>query len=438
MRLRTTCTLWAFVRTSIIDKVWEEELAILLPPPSTIAPLANNGEKPPIPPRKRGLWGIASALGEKAASWTESDKDKTKPTPPVERRLPPPLPPLEVTTPEKPPLPPRPNTPPPLPRRNEGRSRIAAVSSTVSPPAEEIQAAELPATLPAEELLPAKSTTDQTEFGANETKLSVDTSSPIPASSIPPRLHAMSPPPRTQTPSHVPLPESRPVTPNRAVSPSGAPSTPPPVPRRAAARGPRPISTLIDGNSRPGTPASPIVPPVVPVAPTTTTKDYVSILPGAMLAAETVKTEETREETIDDEAPMHAEEPDSTGDEFKPQEEVILTQAVATSNLSGPLAKDVFVDASESVEVPEDLKTIAEDDEENGRESATAIDKPKINGRDFAVNGTELINGLAEEPYQNEDDKEAYVGDATWEERTWKELVRLREDMVWARIGGLR
>ena len=25
--------------------------------------------------------------------------------------------------------------------------------------------------------------------------------------------------------------------------------------------------------------------------------------------------------------------------------------------------------------------------------------------------------------------QEVYVGDATWEERTWKELVRLREDM---------
>jgi hypothetical protein len=28
-----------------------------------------------------------------------------------------------------------------------------------------------------------------------------------------------------------------------------------------------------------------------------------------------------------------------------------------------------------------------------------------------------------------------YVGDGTWEERTWKELTRLREDMFWARMG---
>ena len=30
------------------------------------------------------------------------------------------------------------------------------------------------------------------------------------------------------------------------------------------------------------------------------------------------------------------------------------------------------------------------------------------------------------------------VGDATWEERTWKEITRLREDMFWARVGALR
>ena len=31
-----------------------------------------------------------------------------------------------------------------------------------------------------------------------------------------------------------------------------------------------------------------------------------------------------------------------------------------------------------------------------------------------------------------------YVGDGTWEERTWKELTRLREDMFWARMGGVQ
>ena len=33
---------------------------------------------------------------------------------------------------------------------------------------------------------------------------------------------------------------------------------------------------------------------------------------------------------------------------------------------------------------------------------------------------------------------EQFVGDTTWEERTWKEIVRLREEMFWARIGSVR
>ena len=33
---------------------------------------------------------------------------------------------------------------------------------------------------------------------------------------------------------------------------------------------------------------------------------------------------------------------------------------------------------------------------------------------------------------------EGFASDATWEERTWKVLVRLKEDMFWARIGGIR
>jgi hypothetical protein len=40
----------------------------------------------------------------------------------------------------------------------------------------------------------------------------------------------------------------------------------------------------------------------------------------------------------------------------------------------------------------------------------------------------------AEEP-EFAPDGTSYVGDGTWEERTWKELTRLREDMFWARVG---
>ena len=45
---------------------------------------------------------------------------------------------------------------------------------------------------------------------------------------------------------------------------------------------------------------------------------------------------------------------------------------------------------------------------------------------------------LEEEQAAFAPDGTPYVGDGTWEERTWKELTRLREDMFWARMGGVQ
>jgi len=100
-RLRLTCSLWAFVRTGVIEKVWEEEVPVLPASVPTKSAISGSGSiglgKPPIPPRRRGLWGMASAFGERAASWgSETDKDKGRPnftpsTPDkeVDRKLPP-------------------------------------------------------------------------------------------------------------------------------------------------------------------------------------------------------------------------------------------------------------------------------------------------------------------------------------------------------------
>ena len=58
------------------------------------------------------------------------------------------------------------------------------------------------------------------------------------------------------------------------------------------------------------------------------------------------------------------------------------------------------------------------------------------------VNGVledeEKLDLKAEELETEEMDKGQYVGNGSWEEKTWKELVRLREDMFWARLGGFR
>ncbi|EAU89437.1 hypothetical protein CC1G_07663 [Coprinopsis cinerea okayama7 len=151
-RLRSTCTLWAYVRTGIVEKVWEEEIpTIATAPPASGTGTASStpsstptDTKPPLPPRKRGLWGFATAIGERAVSWSESDKDKKAkaaaaasapqdppPLPPrrgsavappaTMRRLPPPPPPIETSA--APPAPVANGVPPPLPKRSEGRKR---------------------------------------------------------------------------------------------------------------------------------------------------------------------------------------------------------------------------------------------------------------------------------------------------------------------------
>ena len=49
-----------------------------------------------------------------------------------------------------------------------------------------------------------------------------------------------------------------------------------------------------------------------------------------------------------------------------------------------------------------------------------------------------VMKPVEDEETKPDEDKEVYVGDATWEERTWKEIIRLKEEMFWARLGGLR
>lgn len=58
-----------------------------------------------------------------------------------------------------------------------------------------------------------------------------------------------------------------------------------------------------------------------------------------------------------------------------------------------------------------------------------------VNG---VVKDEEKVDSKAQALDTGETDERQYVGDGSWEEKTWKELVRLRENMFWARIGGFR
>ncbi|KAG6831410.1 hypothetical protein H0H87_005231 [Tephrocybe sp. NHM501043] len=481
-RLRMTCSLWAFVRSGIIEKIWEEEVPAL---PTTAASPAT--EKPPIPPRRRGIWGMATALGERATSWGEGDKDKSKRAnastpPPVEpkhperRRLPPPLPPSSADASAAPPTPEKHAVPPPLPRRSEVRH--------TSPPKEPSTTAEATAATPSKD------------------------------PKLPPR-----PPRRPITPSSVPLPESRPHTPPVASgglaaassTPGGA--VPPPLPRRAAARGSR---LLLDSGSPSTSPAEPILEtkaeeadqpakaepkseqgapaaeeketeanasavlspsieeeefvdaqsePVVVVADKEDPVKEAGVVGDADIKAGSSEASEAVKETMEVEGKAEKEknvvgeteekENDSVEEreeeknlvEEKEQEKV---QENEKEEKEEEKAKEKEKEEmAEKVEVK--LET-GEHAEETAKEAPEAqLDKVKDEKVLAKVTETQTTdqNEVQEEAQSTEsadsskslyddDATGTHVGEATWEERTWKEIVRLKEEMFWARIGGTR
>jgi len=184
--------------------------------------------------------------------------------------------------------------------------------------------------------------------------------------------------------------------PSRTSSPA-----PPPLPRRAAAR--RPLSTVVH-------PASLSTPnPEV----------------GRAEPAPEVVAEKSAEESIGLETPAPP-----TEDASKPDERVPETNAAVPGD---PASKPV-----EAVPEPEKAAG-AEKSEQVEHPSQTEENRPPVNIKEAPAEEEKsvevvTVNGIAISVVNDQD----LVGDSSWEERTWKELVKLREDMFWARIGGLR
>ncbi|KAJ7032030.1 proline-rich protein [Mycena alexandri] len=398
-RLRTTCTLWAFVRTGVVERVWEEEVPTILPAP----PPAGEGGPPPVPPRRRGLWGMASKLGERAASWSGDGSGKEKK--PEEKTLPAP-PPVHPTI----SAPGRTSSPapaPPLPKRSANRQSVVPVlppRAGAAPPAPQPQEQPAPSEVPNPHPEPA---------------------APAPVIA----LKAEEARQKRFSAHQVPLPDSRPATPGAspidppiaaAVTSDAAPTAPapgtaapPPLPRRAAARAVRPVPP----------------PPGTSTAETPTANPIV--VPEAAVADEASKAapEETAEKAVDAEAPAAtAEEPRANGD-------------------AGAAAESKDPAVSETIFATEETGTGDKAEIEEVKEEVPRVDSPApVEAVKADVEEKKPADGHLDEEREekssqdtkDEDDHEAYVGDVTWEERTWKELVRLREDMFWARIGGLR
>lgn len=116
---------------------------------------------------------------------------------------------------------------------------------------------------------------------------------------------------------------------------------------------------------------------------------------------------------------------------------------------------DQDAEPPERSRVLEKMKMAAPAEEEEATEAPSPPLPPPRHPRPPPVRSTEQRRALSEStasPLGNvgvgksdKSDKPAepeyapdgmpYVGDGTWEERTWKELTRLREDMFWARVG---
>ncbi|THH06014.1 hypothetical protein EW145_g4376 [Phellinidium pouzarii] len=504
-RLRTTCSLWAFVRAGVIDRVWEEDLSA---PALTHAPsvssasvysvnssttqlnhaapqqrqLTEKEKAPPLPPRRRSkmssvgasvgsLWGMASgALRSQPASPVRVDKEKeAAPT----------IPPQKLNLYEKPsPGGLRVTVPPPLPRRSMGRSpgiratgsendekvvktdesssdspsdAINTEASEKTPIAQSIDIKPLavsePISLSNSQSSSAMSTagdeftTPVEEFNSSSLSFSIPptVSSPprsprslrsprsphSPAAPLSPRVSRSPPtrsaarlssPPPPRSPRAVPLPDSRPGTPLKTHSRVGSLGVVVPLSLAQAGMG--------DGSpSRTGSPAPAGAPPPVPrraaarriVLPPSDTSNarQVPESEGHTLSSGDLKVgEDTEPQAIPESKPR------PSGDVVRPLPPPLPRRPDHTAQLS----------------VSSVTKTIGERSVSDYGDGDGGSDE------------NEKVDDMHEKQERPREDRRgvdadspgSFVDEATWEERTWKEIVRLREDMFWARLGGLR
>ena len=461
-RLRSTCELWHLVR-DIVSQVWSEPEAPISPPPihprsatrslsyssiigrptSTTVADQIQGSNGTAPTSRRGMAGRvgnlwASGLGAlSVSSRSSSPVSESKPStsgtepsaPPVPLRR---LPPLSTDTASTSPLE-IPSHPPPLPQRRHpaspAKSRIepgpdarghvvledtATVRSSgtreesgLLTPASESDGFKTP---PDRELAsPINEETDTILTKAlatslptsRPTSLIVDaTNADIDDSTTPKPSATDSPPsetPRAQQPTLPPAPSAE----TRAVS---AP-TPPPLPRRAAARG----AVISPSPSRTGSPApvpAPTAEPaVVPTAPQEPERAAPRLDVQTNAAVESV-------------APPAAESDSTAADVGSTVARSERTFSI--TSVSSQYSSDVY-DAVRKV-------------------TPTAPQKPPMlpprrsqsnttNGDSRALTPANAVDGMP---------AGTFTDGTSWEEKTWKELVRLRENMFWARMGAVR
>ncbi|KZT23631.1 hypothetical protein NEOLEDRAFT_1149156 [Neolentinus lepideus HHB14362 ss-1] len=478
-RLRTTCSLWSFVKSGVVDRVWEEEVPAVAETGweivggkdgNTKDSGARSAEKPPVPPRRRGLWERASSMASSALGNSIKERERE------EKKLPATPPPnLSPSTPTSP----RPR--PPLPARSKSRfapsptqevvvasdrdvnSNHAAVDelATSGQPSQDVAVSSDSKSKPDESPNGADENQDVTVVPSTFAATQPTTSdadalagSTIPAaegghvrgipettadSSIATETYESLRVPSTEELSATETPAAPTVLssvqeaekpPSRAGSPA-----PPPLPRRAAARA-RPVSVLIPAaatgeNNAAMTPRQTEASPAdASQQPTTETDSAPSSEPKSV-----------EENTI------------SLSQESEPEADAKRQEELENAESPEPPASDLQ-DIDHSFSVKQEQSTTPDNPEQpvdsepapiSIAEAPIPIESPAQ--KPDAPRDSELASpveaGDANEP-TDEDQHEGveetgpFIGDATWEERTWKEIVRLREDMFWARIGCVR
>ena len=221
---------------------------------------------------------------------------------------------------------------------------------------------------------------------------------------------------------------------------------PPPLPRRAAAR---------------ARPSSMLVPQVEGEQPKQDSVDVPAASEANTVTEEHVSVEKKPEEESKEVA-VPAPESSSPSDASAPAEPATVTDAASPITL---VAEPELLPASNeptAAPTPEPAAVAAPIEALQERlETASAPPEDKEKGKVVLVNGhtksvpepmqdvpppayaAGTVNGdktekdRASVADETDNANGLYVGDATWEERTYKELVRLREEMFWARIGAV-
>jgi Rab guanine nucleotide exchange factor SEC2 len=247
-------------------------------------------------------------------------------------------------------------------------------------------------------------------------------------------------------------------------------ATPPPLPRRAPARGSR---LTVDGSPRPGTPvagansnAGPSVDPALKEAD----QDKVEGIARdeehsagkddpAKMVEEEGKEQEQKTGTGTEDGVARLESPvemEMAGEKAKKEKEgvgIIEELPHMTEGEREEGERKIEEERVEEEQKEAEAEAEAEGDTPDREEQMVDAEKV-VNGNDRDWEEVQAEDANGDKDSKSDDDKTvkfteakdlksdesngAFVGDTTWEERTWKELVRLREEMFWARIGALR